>query len=98
MEAISEFRNKWIDADILPPTVGEYVYIMPIQYMGVEETPKHINKPKLVKAITKNVYDVWVGDVNGQYYNFCKYITMGSYKEILTKLGLKDISQLYPWG
>lgn len=98
MEAISEIRNKWIDADILPPTVGEYVYIMPVQYMGVEEIPKHVNRPKFVKVIVKNVFDVWVGSVNGQYYNFCKYITMESFKEISTKLGLKDLSQLYPWG
>ena len=46
--------------------------------------------------IVKNVFDVWVGSVNGQYYNFCKYITMESFKEISTKLGLKDLSQLYP--
>ena len=88
MEAISEIRNKWIDADILPPTVGEYVYIMPIQYMGVIEIPKHVNRPKFVKVIVKNVYDIWVGWVNGQYYNFCKYITMESFKEISTKLQL----------
>ena len=79
METSSEIRNKWIDADILPPTVGKYVYIMPIQYMGVEEIPKHVNKPKFVKVIVKNVFDVWVGSVNEQYYNIFKYFTIESF-------------------